>query len=142
MRKYTKIPQTAFTKVQPGEYVLKLDTDDMVAVSVIVAVEENTGNPTFAARARAVNADGSSKVDGTGSAIESGFTHTSNSTELAAMGGMQGMQKIVALAVLGEDTGSFLSDTVHQTVKDNASIRINLASAKAAGTVTNLDTFL
>ena len=89
-----------------------------------------------------VNADGSSRIDAAGQEITSGFSHTSNPTELAALGGASVLQKLAVMAVLGEPTSPLWTDPIHASVLENASIRTNLASAAQAGPVTNLATII
>lgn len=127
--------------LQANETAVQLDTGDLVAVKAICGIESNTGNPSISASARAINTDGSSKLDATGQSITSGFSHVTNQTEIASAGTMAAVQKCVLMAVLGESTNPLWQDNIHQTVLQNASIRTNLASAAHAGPV-NASTLL
>ncbi|MGH8160291.1 MAG: hypothetical protein ACREPQ_19435 [Rhodanobacter sp.] len=141
---YTKPVQTPFAaNLQPHEFVVQLDTGDYVAVDAEMSVEPNTGNPAVMVSARAVDATGMTRNDsGTPPMpIASAFSHTSNQTELAALGGVNALQLQACLAVLGETT-TIWNDSVHASVMENASIRTNLASAAHAGPVTDLSTLL
>lgn len=133
---YTKPDQTPFTKIEPNEFVVTLDTGQNVAVSVSVSVLDNSGNPALMAAARVVQADGSNELDANGDPIASAFAHTSNPTEMATLGGMPQLQTQMLLAVLGEPV-TIWNDPIHATVMENASIRTNIATAAHAGPVTN-----
>lgn len=136
---YTKPVQTAFaTNLQPGEFVVQLDTGQLVAVCATNTVEPNTGNPVVRATARVVAADGTSLLDASGASLDSAFTHTSNQAEVNALGGMPQLQLRVLRAVLGEDTTPLWTDPIHASVRDHANIRLNIASAAYAGTADNL----
>lgn len=134
---YTKPDQTPFTALQPNETVVTLDTGDNVAVRCESSVEPNSGNPAVAAFARAVDATGTDKLDGAGHPIKSAFSHCSNPTELASIGGASALQKLAMMAVLGESTTPLWQDPIHATVLENASIRTNITAAAHAGPVTN-----
>lgn len=136
---YTKPPQAPFAaNLGNNEFVVRLDTGKFVAVSARISLESNTGNAVVVARARAVNVDGSPMLDPNGDVIESSFSHTTNKTELASVGGPNAMRKLILLAVLGEDTAPLWKDPIHSTVMDHASIRTNLTSVESAGPVTNM----
>jgi len=84
---YTKPDQTPYAAhISPSEFVVRLDTGDDVAISAVMSVEPNTGNANCAVAARVVNADGTSRLDAMGQPIESGWSHTTNPTELATVG--------------------------------------------------------
>lgn len=140
---YTKPDQSQFAaNLQPGEFVVRLNTGTFVAVCATNTVEPNTGNPVVHARARVVTADGSSLLDASGAGLESGFAHTSHQTEVDAMGGMEQLQLRVLRAVLGEDTAPLWKDPIHASVLDHANIRINIASSMHAGPAGNLGSLL
>lgn len=139
---YTKPSQTTFTQLQPNETVVTLDTGDNVAVRCESSVEPNSGNPAVAAWARVVDAVGADKLDGAGQPIQSSFSHCSNPTEMASVGGAAALQKVAVMAVLGESTAPLWQDPIHASVLQNASIRTNLASAAHAGPVTDLGALL
>lgn len=130
---YTKPDQTAFTLLQPNEVVVTLDTGDHIAVRCESTVEPNSGNPAVAAWARVVDSVGADKLDGMGQSMCSSFSHCSNPTEVATIGGVPALQKLALLAVLGESTSPLWQDPIHQTTLENASIRTNLAAAAHAG---------
>lgn len=134
---YTKPSQAPFTQLQPNETVVTLDSGDNVAVRCESSVEPNSGNPAVAAGARVVDATGADKLDGNGQPIHSSFSHCSNPTELAQVGGAAALQKLALLAVLGESTAPLWQDPIHASVLANASIRTNLAAAAHAGPVTD-----
>lgn len=138
---YTKPDQTPFTKLEPNEFVVTLDSGQDVAVSVSVAVVDTSGNPALSSTARVVQADGSDQLDSTGNPIRSAFSHTSNPTEMSQLGGMPQLQTQMLLAVLGEPT-TLWGDTIHATTMENASIRTNIATAAHAGPVTNVGSLL
>jgi hypothetical protein len=132
---YTKPNQATFTALQPNETVVTLDTGDNVAVRCESSVEPNSGNPAVTAWARVVDATGADKLDGLGEPIQSAFSHCSNPTELASVGGAPALQKLALLAVLGESTAPLWQDPIHASVLANASIRTNLTAAAHAGPV-------
>jgi hypothetical protein len=134
---YTKPDQTPFTALQPNETVVTLDAGDTVAVRCESSVEPNSGNPAVAAWARVVDATGADRLDGMGQAIQSAFSHCSNPTELAQVGGAAQLQKLALMAVLGESTAPLWQDAIHATVLENASIRTNITAAAHAGPVTD-----
>lgn len=121
--------------LQPGETAVTLDTGDHVAVSAVCGVQDGSGNVSVTAAARVINADATGKLDANGKAITSGFSHSTNPTEEASVGGIAGVQKCVLLAVLGESTAPLWQDPIHATVLQNASIRTAIASAAHAGPV-------
>jgi|GEM_PF-3249623 len=131
---YTKPDQTPFTKLQPNEFVVTLDSGQNVAVAVSVWTEDTSANPSLVSAARVVQADGSNQLDANNDPIRSAFTHTSNATELANVGGMANLQKQMLLAVLGEAT-TLWSDPIHTTDMQNASIRASITTAGHAGPV-------
>ncbi|MDE2427029.1 MAG: hypothetical protein KGO96_14110 [Elusimicrobia bacterium] len=130
---YTKPSQTGFTALQPNETVVLLDTGDYVAVCCQSTVEPNSGNPAVAAWARVVDATGKDQLDGAGQTIQSAFTHCSNPTEVAQVGGVPALQKLALLAVLGESTSPLWTDPIHATTLETASIRTNITAAVHAG---------
>lgn len=123
------------TGLQTGETAVTLDTGELVAVAAVSSVEPNTGNPAIVASARVINADGTDKLDAVGQPIKSGFSHVTNTVEIAQVGSMAAVQKCVLLAVLGESTAPLWQDAIHQSVLENASIRTNIASSIHAGQV-------
>lgn len=140
---YTVPDQTPFADMmREGELVVELDTGDLVAVYAVTSVEPNTGNPVVVAEARAVNADGSTKCDGCGDQTGTSFSHCSNATEVATLGGIDKLQKLVVMAVLGEDTAPLWKDPAHTAMLDHASIRSNLMCAAHAGPVKGLASLL
>lgn len=140
---YTKPDQTPFAAhLADHETVVTLDSGQNVAVRCEASVEANSGNPVVVAWARVVAADGTNFLDGAGSPIASTFSHCSNPTEMAGVGGATALQKLAVMAVLGESTAPLWQDPIHSTVLENASIRTNLASAAHAGPVTDLAALL
>ena len=135
---YTKPDQSPFAaNLLPHEIVVTLDTSEHIAVCASCGVEPNTGNPTVAASARVVNADGSAYLDGAGKTVQVGFSHTSHPAELVEAGGMPALQRIAMMAVLGESTAPLYTDPIHAQSLSDWSIRTNLASAAHAGPVTD-----
>jgi hypothetical protein len=140
---YSKPDQTPFAaNLTDHETVVTLDTGQNVAVRCEGSVEPNSGNPAVAAWARVVGADGVSLLDGAGAPILSAFTHCSNPTEMADLGGAAALQRLAVMAVLGESTAPLWQDPIHSSVLENASIRTNIASAAHAGPVTDLGAIL
>jgi hypothetical protein len=140
---YTKPDQAPFAgNLADHETVVTLDTGEHVAVRCECSVEPNSGNPAVMAWARVVDTAGANLLDGCGCSITSGFSHCSNPTELAELGGAPALQRIAVLAVLGESTAPLWQDPIHASVLENASIRTNIASAAHAGPVTNLGALL
>lgn len=121
--------------LQPNETAVTLDSGDDVAVSAVCGVQDGSGNIAITASARVINADGTNKLDASGAAVTSGFSHGTNSVEIAAAGSVQAVQKLVLMAVMGESTSPLWADPIHATVLQNASIRTAIASAAHAGPV-------
>ena len=136
------IPAQSLFRLAAHELAVQLDTGEYVAVRVEGSVEPNSGNPVVSASARVVDATGSAVCDALGQPITSGFSHCSNPTELASLGGSEALQRLAGMAVLGESTAPLWADPIHSTVLENASIRTNIASAAHAGPVTNLAALL
>lgn len=136
---YTKIAQAPFAvNIAPNEFVVRLENNKFVAVSARLSIEPNTGNPVAKARARVVQANGAPLLDSDGEPIESTFSHTSNRTEVLALGGPNALKRLMLLAVLGEDTAPLWKDPIFATFLEHASIRTNLNTAEVAGPVTNM----
>lgn len=139
---YTKPVQTPFAaNLQPNEFVVTLDTGDNVAIVASMSVEPNTGNPVCQVSARAVDGTGLTRTDAVGQSITSGWSHTSNPTELATLGSVGALQTQCMRAVLGETT-TLWNDPIHQTTLATVSIRTNLTSAAHAGPVTDISALL
>lgn len=133
---YTKPDQSPFAaNLASYETVVKLDNGRHVAVRCESIVEPNSGNPAVTVRARVVNDDGTSAVDGDGKTIESSFSHCSCAAEIDSLGGVAILQKLAIMAVLGEPTDPLWQDPIHTTMLQNASIRTNIASAAHSGPV-------
>ena len=135
---YTKVTLTQAQQASllPGEtIVVKLDTGDYVAVGIHASVQGNSGHAVVKATARAVNTDGSSRLDPNGQAIASALSHTTNIDEVTSVGGIGPLEKLVAMAVLGESTAPLWQDPIHAGMLANASIRTYLTSASHAGPV-------
>jgi len=140
---YTKPDQTPFAaNLTDHEFVVTLDTGDNIAVRCDATVQANSGNPVVQVFARVVDGTGADRIDSVGQSINSGFSHTSNTGEIATLGGVAVLQKLCVMAVLGEPTSPMWGDPLHATMLQNASIRTNLASAAHAGPVTNLATII
>ena len=135
---YSIPEQTPFAAgITAHEMIAQLDSGEYVAVHVDGSVTF-AGNPAIIASARVVDADGFDALDAQGVPIRSSFSHSSNHTEVAMLGGIDALRKLVVLAVLGESTAPLWADPIHATVLEHASIRTNIASAAHAGPVANL----
>lgn len=134
---YTKVTLTPAQQalLLPNEIAVKLDTGDFIAVGIHLSVQGNSGNGVVKATARAVNTDGSARLDANGQAIASALSHTTNIAEVTSVGGIGALEKLVAMAVLGEPTAPLWQDPLHATMLANASIRTYLTSAANAGPV-------
>lgn len=131
---YTKVtPQPSGLK--PNEVAVQLDTGDLIVVGCDTTIAPNSGNPCITTQARAINSDGTDKLDVNGQPIRSAFTHSSDQTEITNAGGIGAVQKCCLLAALGEPTAPLWQDPIHATMLGNASIRTALASAAHAGSV-------
>jgi hypothetical protein len=140
---YTKPDQTPFAaNLAADEFVVLLDTGQTVGVRCEGSVEPNSGNPAIAAFARQVDATGKTVLDAAGDPVTSSFSHCSNPTELADLGGASALQKIALMGVLGESTAPLWQDPIHASLLVNASIRTNIASAAHAGPVADLGNLL
>jgi hypothetical protein len=138
---YSKPDQSGFA-LSEHETVVKLDTGDLVAVTVEGFVEPHSGNPVVGISARVVNEAGNAVLDANGQPIRSAFRHASNHHEVEAVGGIDALRRILVMAVLGEDTAPLFKDPIHATVLEHYSIRTNLASALHAGIVKDVATLL
>lgn len=140
---YTKPLRTAFAAKlrHPEETVVTLDSGENVAVLVVLSVEPNTGNTVVKVSTRMVERDGETSVDGNGEPIESGYSHNASEVEIAQMGGIDALVKQVTLVALGEPS-TLLAEPIHTEARRHASIRPNIASAKAAGRFRRLGTVL
>jgi len=147
---YQKIDQTKFRIATPAteeqeavdglaldELVVRLDSGELVAVLAVGSVEPNTGNAVITARARMVNADGSTFVDAAGQVVESYYTRSADTANVDEIGGMAAFQRFMLLTVLGEDP-EWPNHPLDKTVRDHSSIRTNIAAAAHAGPVANL----
>src|SRR5690242_12424358 len=103
---YVKVTMTPAQQalLLPGEIAVKLDTGDYVAVGIHVSVEGTSGCGVVKATARVVNTDGSARLDANGQPIASALSHTTNIDEVTSVGGIGPLEKLVAMAVLGEST--------------------------------------
>src|SRR5436190_24253085 len=99
--------------IEPGEFVVQLDTGEFVAVIAQTFIVAESGNPAIHARARVVNADGSVGRDANGDPIQTGFSHSTNQVELESLGGIAEVQRLVLLAVLGEPASQLWGDPIH-----------------------------
>lgn len=132
---YTKPDQAAFTQLNPGEFVVNLDSGESVAVHAESSIEAISGNPVVHAWTRVVNPDGSDKLDGQGQPMHSAFSHCSNMTEVTNVGGIPVIQKCAMMAILGEPTTPLWTDPIHASTLESASIRTNILSSFHAGKV-------
>lgn len=114
---------------------VQLDSGDYVAVAAKTVVQANTGNPVITAVARAINSDGTDRLDAIGQLMQSQFTHAATQDDITACGSIPDTQKRVLLAVLGEDTSPLWQDPSSAIMLRNASIRTNIDSAAHAGPV-------
>lgn len=144
---YTKPSQAQYVdNLQPGEFVVKIDTTPVatVAVSIAASVDDNTGNLVIEAFTRVVKNDGSSYLDANGQPLSSTFQTSMDIAGVAAIGGAAQFKKLMALTVLGEDvtTGPLSwKNALPKDVIDHASIRTNIAAAISAAS-TDLSSIL
>lgn len=138
---YTKPDQSQFAgNVNPGEFVVQLDTGEFVALRVVTSVEPNTGNSVVDAWAFAIEADGSTHRNAVGDPVSSTFQANADAAMVEALGGIDELRRKALLTVLGEDAGWI--NPPHQDVFDHASIRTTLAAAANAGVADNIGDML
>lgn len=135
-------PSPFAANLQPEELVVQLDTGDHVAVRVSAGMDAASGNPVLKAWARAVNADGTTRLGPNGEPLQSAMSHTMSAAELSAVGSIGAALRIAARAVLGEDTAPLWTDPIHATPLQDWSIRSNLATAAHWGPVADLGSLL
>lgn len=144
---YTKPAQTGYAaNLQPGEFVVKLDTTPIapVAVMCLGSVDPNTGNLALYAYARVVKADGSDYLDVNNHPIKTSFTKSLDRAGVAALGGAANFRKLMMLTVAGEDVNGGTNqlglkwiNPLPQDTIDHANIRANIASAADAAANTD-----
>lgn len=138
---YTKPDQSQFAgNINPGEFVVLLDTGQYIAVRAVTMVEPNTGNTVVEATAVAVNSDGSSWRDAVGDIAIATYNFCADAGTLDALGGIEEFRRKMLLTVLGEEAGWI--NPPHQDVLDHASIRTTLAAAANAGVADNIGDML
>lgn len=133
---YTKPDQAPYaSQLLPGEFVVILDTGEAVAARAVSEVEPTTGQMVVKATARAVEADGSTRIDANGHPIATAYAFTADTDTINALGGPNGFQRKMLLTVLGEDVLAAWPNPLPPDVLEQVSIRSTLASAAFAGPV-------
>lgn len=130
---YTKTsPQPP--NLQPGETAVTLDDGTIVAVSAQSVPQANNAPSFVSATARAINADGTPRMDAAGAPITMEFRMTPSAEQANDATQLAAVTKDCMMAVLGEPV-TILTDPIHANALANASIRNRLAALAAAGSV-------
>lgn len=130
---YTKTsPQPQ--NLQPGETAVTLDDGTIVAVSAQSTPQSNNAPSFVSAVARAINADGTQRMDAAGAPITMEFRTTPSAEQANDATQLAAVTKDCMMAVLGEPV-TLLTDPIHANALANASIRNRIAALAAAGSV-------
>jgi hypothetical protein len=130
---YTKTsPQPP--NLQPSEAAVTLDDGTIVAVSATSTPQSNNAPSFVSAIARAINADGTPRVDAAGAPITMEFRTTPSAEQANDPAQIAAVTKDCMMAVLGEPV-TILTDPIHANALANASIRNRLAALDAAGSI-------
>lgn len=117
-----------------GETAVTLDDGTIVAVSAHSTPQSNNAPSFISAVARALRADGTSRLDASGSPITMEFRTTPSAMQANDAAELAAVTKDCMMAVLGEPV-TILTDPIHANALANASIRNRLAALAAAGPV-------
>lgn len=117
-----------------GEIAVTLDDGTMVAVSAHSIPQSNNAPSYISAVARVIRADGTSRLDASGSPIMMEFRTTPSAEQANDSAQLSAVTKDCMMAVLGEPV-TILTDPIHANALANASIRNRMAALAAAGPV-------
>lgn len=130
---YTKTsPQPP--NLQPGETAVTLDDGMIVAVSAQSVPQSNNAPSFVSAVARAINADGTPRMDASGQPITMEFRTAPSAEQANDPAQLAAVTKDCMMAVLGEPV-TILIDPIHANALANASIRNRLTALAAAGSI-------
>jgi hypothetical protein len=109
-----------------GQIAVQLDSGEIIAITLASSRCEVTHNLQLQLSGNQVDSEGVQRVDGNGLLIQSAYSHKTNDTELANLGGVNELVKQCVNVLLGETTALLLSDDVLA----HASIRRAIAAVQ------------